>query len=246
MRAPAFTLLLAMIVSLTTTPAANAASDPKGTIILLHGMGRTRLSMQKLGNRLATEGYQVINLGYPSTQLSVGEAVRNVRQTLAEQSIPDGHTVHFVTHSLGGIVLRALLAEHSVPNLGRVVMLSPPNQGSELADRFIAGPLRHLYRFATGPSGQELGTTASSTPNQLGAVKFPLGVIIGNRSPNPIFSRAFPGPNDGKVSVERAKVDGMTDFLVVPRSHTYIMRSSQVGSETVHFLKHGRFSQTSA
>ncbi len=246
MLTPRFILLFAMIASFSNGPAASAKSDAKETVVLLHGMGRTRLSMQKLGERLAAEGFQIINLGYPSTRLSVVECVGHIRDALDQNEVSEALPVHFVTHSLGGIVLRAFLNEHSVPNLGRVVMLSPPNQGSELADRFMAGPLRSVYRLVTGPSGQELGTRSHSTPNRLGPVTFPLGVITGDRSTNPLFSSAFPGPNDGKVSVERAKVAGMTDFLVVPRSHSFIMRSSRVVVETIHFLRHGRFSHTAA
>ena len=114
-------------------------------------------------------------------------------------------------------------------------MLSPPNGGSELADHLMTGPLRHFYRLTTGPAGQELGTSPESTPNQLGPVNFPLGVITGNRSLNPLFSSTFPGANDGKVAVERAKVEGMADFLVVRHSHSFIMRSSVVTRETIHF-----------
>lgn len=246
MAAPRFILLIAMFTSLSISPAEGAASAERETVVLLHGLGRTRLSMQKLGDRIEAEGFRVINLAYPSTRATIRESAVHLRDELARQTLPTGQPVHFVTHSLGGIVLRAWLDECPMPNLGRVVMLSPPNQGSELTDRFMGGPLRIAYRLITGPAGQELGTGPDSTPNRLGPVKFPLGVITGDRTLNPFFSSAFPGPNDGKVSVERAKSAGMTDFLVVTHSHSFIMRSSRVTAETIYFLRHGRFSPSAA
>ena len=146
--------------------------------------------------------------------------------------------MHFVTHSFGGILLRYYLREKSLPNLGRVVMLSPPNGGSELADLLAKIP---LVRRAAGPNRRRLGTDPGSLPAILGPVDFDLGVITGDRSLNPLFSLLIPGPDDGFVGVERAKVRGMTDFLVVPRTHTFIVRSRQVIEQTLKFLRDGSF-----
>lgn len=239
-------LCLLMLASSTSLKAVTADEASPATVVLLHGMGRTRLSMEKLAANLQRDGYAVVNLSYPSTRSTVNESVQHLHQTFQQQRLKEHRTVHFVTHSLGGILVRAFLKQHPQSNLGRVVMLSPPNRGSELADRLMAGPLRHLYRLTTGPAGQELGTSPDSTPNQLGPVDFPLGVITGSRSLNPLFSSTFDGPNDGKVAVERAMVEGMADFLVVRHSHSFIMRSSTVTRETIHFLKHGRFSRSEA
>lgn len=208
-------------------------------IVVLHGMGRTKLSMSSLAGRLEQQGYDVLNFSYPSTRSSVAGSTAHLHQELQSQLPARAGRVHFVTHSLGGIVVRAYLKQHSPANLGRVVMLSPPNQGSEVVDKLRDN---FLYRLATGPAGQELGTEKTSTPNTLGEVDFPLGVITGDRSFNPLFSAWLSGANDGKVSVQRAKVSGMTDFLVVPHSHSFIMRSSAVTRQVVHFLAHGKFS----
>ena len=146
--------------------------------------------------------------------------------------------IHFVTHSFGGIILRCYLRENQVKNIGRVVMLSPPNQGSELVDNFEENI---FFKIATGPSGKQLGTKSSSIPNTIGPVNFDLGIIAGNRSTNPIYSRLIPGADDGKVSVDRSRIKGMADFLVVSHSHTFIMNSPEVIKQVIHFLEKGRF-----
>jgi predicted alpha/beta hydrolase family esterase len=208
-------------------------------VILLHGLGRTPLSMKRLEWTLRRENYRVINLAYPSTRISVHAAadlwLSNVLKT---QTTDPTVKIHFVAHSLGGIVLRQYLTNHQIQNLGRVVMLAPPNQGSELADR-----LRNncLYRLATGPAGQELGTGDTSLPKQLAPPDFDLGVIGGDRSLNPLFSAWIPGPDDGKVSVRSTQVPGMRDFLVVHRTHTWMAWSREVGLATSAFLKTGSF-----
>jgi hypothetical protein len=139
---------------------------------------------------------------------------------------------------MGGIVVRAFLKSHRPGNLGRVVMLSPPNRGSEVVDRLRDS---RLFRVATGPAGQELGTDAASMPNVLGPVDFVLGVIAGGRSINPLFSAWIPGVDDGTVAVSRTRIEGMADFIVVPYTHSFIMRRSEVAGHVVHFLAHGRF-----
>jgi hypothetical protein len=146
--------------------------------------------------------------------------------------------IHFVTHSLGGILVREYLATHSLPALGRVVMLGPPNQGSEIVDRL--GSWR-LFAVINGPAGRQLGTGAHSVPNRLGPVTYPVGVIAGHHSINWINSWLIPGPDDGKVSVARTVVAGMTDHLVLPCSHPFLMRDRTAIRQTIHFLGHGRF-----
>ncbi len=226
---------LLMLVSAGQSVPADSASD---TVVLVHGMGRTKRSMNELANHLSQQGFRVINFGYPSTRQSVETSTEQLREALQRDPGCGSGKIHFVTHSLGGIVVRALLKEQRPDNLGRVVMLSPPNQGSEVADR-----LRNnvFYKWATGLAGQQLGTEPHSVPNQLGGVDFPVGVITGSRSLNPLFSMWIEGPSDGKVGVASARVAGMSDFLVVPRSHTYIMRSRGVIEQVAQFLREGRF-----
>ena len=194
--------------------------------------------MAWLAGHARRRGYTVVNEGYHSRRHSIAQHAEHLRAGLGV--IPGTGRIHFITHSLGGILVRALLANRAArpARLGRVVMLSPPNQGSELADFWSGNP---VGRTVLGPALDELGTHAGSTPNRLGPVDFDVGVITGNVSFGPLSSRIFPGPSDGKVSVERARVEGMRDFLVVRRSHAFIMYDASVANAAFHFLELGRF-----
>ena len=206
-------------------------------VILLHGLARTEASMRPLERVLEAEGYTVINEGYPSRHRSIRELAETaVGRTVA--GCPDATKIHFVTHSLGGILVRAYLEQSKIGNLGRVVMLAPPNQGSEVVDS-----LRDVPGFATmnGPAGLELGTGPDDVPARLGPVDFELGVVAGTRSVNMLLSLLLPNPDDGKVSVESARVAGMRDFVTVPSSHPFIMRSKLVHGYVLSFLANGMF-----
>jgi triacylglycerol lipase len=208
-------------------------------VVLLHGLGRSTASMKRLEWTLTRRGYRVVNVSYPSTKVSVQEAAANSLTIISriQNQDPDAK-VHFVTHSMGGIVLREYLANHRMKNLGRVVMIAPPNQGSQLADKLQ----RHkLYRFLTGPAGQQLGTGAALLPRKLGAADFELGVIAGDRSLNPLFSAIIPGTDDGKVSVANTRLEGMSDFVVLHASHTWLPWRRSVGKATARFLESGQF-----
>jgi len=231
--------IIALLTSLASPVAqAEELSSEADTVVLLHGLGRTSLSMKRLGARLTRQGFRVLNIGYPSTTQPMEKLTARLQDRLSALPSVQSGRIHFVTHSMGGILLRAFLKDSPPPNLGRVVMLSPPNQGTELADRFGRNP---LIRLLWGPTGVQMGTSDDSLPNRLGPVEFELGVIAGNRSLNPLFSAWIPGPDDGTVSVRRAAVAGMRDFLVVPSSHTFIMRRASVASQVAWFLQHGQF-----
>lgn len=212
--------------------------------MLLHGLGRTPLSMWRLAREARRRGRQVHNLGYPSRREPVRAHAERIGKQLAaiaaEQGPPD-----VVTHSMGGIVLRAAVADGWIApqQLHRVVMLAPPNGGSELADA-----LSRTWWFPVimGPAALELRTSEDGIPAQLPPVPFPLGVIIGRRSGNPLFGRAFTGPNDGKVSVARAVMAGMHDLRIVDRGHTFVMDAPEVVADVFHFLEHGRFAPAEA
>ena len=207
-------------------------------VILLHGLARTRRSMRSLAAFLGHRGYRAVNVGYPSCQYPI--------ETLAQSAIPpaiaalrqqQAETIHFVTHSMGGILLRAFLASEPLPELGRTVMLCPPNQGSELVDclgRFT------WFRLMFGSAGGQLGTGPDQLPARLGPATFPVGILTGDRPPIGL-ARFFPGPNDGRVSVARAQLAGMDDFLVLPCGHSLIMRHQKVQEQVAAFLEHGRF-----
>lgn len=228
----------------TTQPVMDAGAAPRGCVVLLHGLARSAGSMSKLEDRLREAGFSVANIDYMSREHpvealapdAVGRGLDACRRARAEQ-------VHFVTHSMGGILVRWYLARTPVPELGRVVMLGPPNQGSEIVDKYANAP---GFRSFTGLAGRQLGTEPTSLPNQLGPVTYPVGVIAGTGTVNPILSSSIPGEDDGKVAVERTKVAGMADFITLPVSHTFLMRDDEVIRQTLAFLRDGRFDHAAA
>ena len=207
------------------------------TVILLHGLARSAGSMRKLEKALLEKGYSTHNVGYASTQKSI-EKLAEEAITPALKLCLEEHKVHFVTHSLGGILVRQYLARHQVANLGRVVMLGPPNKGSEVVDKLGRFPGFHLIN---GDAGLELGTGEDSVPNRLGAANFDLGIIAGTRSIDPISSPMIAGVDDGKVSVESTKLEGMQDHIEMDATHTFMMRNNKVIEQVIYYLENGRF-----
>lgn len=197
--------------------------------------------MHTMANALDEAGYTTVNIGYPSRKETIETlAQRVIPKAVAQCTAPGLKKIHFVTHSMGGIILRYYLKHRSIETLGRTVMLSPPNQGSETVDKLKDNK---LFRWINGPAGLQLGTGADSVPSRLGPVTFPLGIITGNKAAlwDLWFAAAIPGEDDGKVGVESAGVEGMSDFLVVSYTHTFIMSTDIVIDQTLHFLQHGRF-----
>lgn len=214
-------------------------------VVLLHGLARTSHSMDEMAQHLVQQGYTVANINYPSREYPIAElAPMAVNQGIERCNQQEAHRIHFVTHSLGGILVRQYLANTgwttNNPALGRVVMLGPPNQGSEIVDNLKDIP---GYELWNGPAGNQLGTGANSIPRQLGPVNFELGVIAGTDSMNPLLSQFLSGPNDGKVSVSSTKVEGMSDFISLPTTHTFMMSNEAVIVQATYFLMNGRFEQ---
>lgn len=208
-------------------------------VILLHGLGRSRFSMSRIALKLESAGYTTLNCGYPSTRSTIGNLVdRYIAEAVLDCERRNAAKIHVVTHSLGGILIRCYLQDHSLPKGSRIVMLSPPNRGSEVVDYLKK---YRWFEWILGPSAVELGTGAESLPNRLNRVSGEIGVITGNVSSDPWFSGLISGAHDGKVSVERAKLGEMTDFLVVPSGHTFIMQSPLVIRQILTFLKQGHF-----
>jgi len=209
-------------------------------VILLHGLARTGKSMAELQRALENEGYCVTNVDYESRAGDVATlAVEAIKPALL--ACPAAPRIHFVTHSLGGILVRQYLAHHEIDNLGRVVMLGPPNKGSEVVDTLRDVPGFH---FINGDAGLELGTGEASLPNQLGKANFDLGIIAGTSSVNLILSTMIPGTDDGKVSVESTRLEGMNDHIEMDATHTFMMNNDAVIEQVIHYLNTGSFKRS--
>ncbi len=230
-----------LLASCATVPRTQLlpVAESKECVVLLHGLNRSWRAMRPMAAALQQAGFTTANVDYPSqagpveeiAPLAVGTGLRECRATGAER-------IHFVTHSIGGILLRYENERAAIPDLGRVVMLGPPNQGSELVDLTQDWP---GIATISGAAGLQLGTDEKSVPSSLGPVDFELGVIAGTGTINVLASAMLPNPDDGKVSVAATRVEGMDDFLVVKNSHRYITRGDIVLRNTESFLKTGRF-----
>ena len=195
--------------------------------------------MKKMQDALSEKGCYVVNSGYPSRKFQIEELAEiAVNQAISECIACNEGKIHFVTHSLGGILVRAYLKKHKLLNIGRVVMLGPPNQGSEVVDRLKNVP---GFKFLNGPAGLQLGAHEMSVPKLLGDVDFDLGVIAGTSSINWILSMFLAVPNDGKVSVANTKVNGMKDHICVESSHPFLMNNEEVIRQVIFFLENGSF-----
>lgn len=211
--------------------------EQKECVVLLHGMFRTRFHMRKMARYLRAHNYHVLNIGYPSRKLSL-EALRDfVWQELVSQ-LPKNTKIHFVGHSMGGLLIRALIARYNPDHLGRVVLIAPPNKGSELADLLKQN---WIYNKLAGPAGQDLVTDLSVTAHLFGDVHYECGVIAGSLSLEPISSFFIKGRDDGRVSVENTRLEGMKDHIIIRTTHAWIPQNKKAMYQTLCFLKEGFF-----
>lgn len=245
MLAQSVTLIL-MLASCAGAPAPSPESGKaRDTVVLLHGIGHTRWNMMGVEKALRRAGFDTINISHPSLSKDIGALAGFVNERLEKEKLLDRPgRVHFVTHSLGGLVARRYLDQHrnDIPpeKMGRLVMLAPPNGGSEVADFMKNFP---PYRWVFGPAGQELTTAARATDTT--QPWYETGVIAGTTGwPYIVADRLIEGDHDGRVAVEKTKLPGMTDFTTVPATHSFISWRGDVHEQIVRFLRDGKFGNT--
>ncbi|GIX21469.1 MAG: acetyltransferase [Gammaproteobacteria bacterium] len=184
-------------------------------VVLLHGLWRGAWMMAPLARRLHAAGYSVLNVDYPSRAAPI--------ETLAERHLAPavarhcaGRRMHFVTHSMGALLVRAYLAGRPAARVGRLILIAPPNRGSALVDRFGAWP---LVGAALGPAGRQLSSAADAPPRRLGPLPAPAVVLAGTASFNPLFSALLAGPDDGRVAVTETRIEGVVRVETFPCDH---------------------------
>ena len=208
-------------------------------IILLHGLTRTSRAMAKAEAFFSEQGYNTLNVNYPSREHRIEELSPKVIGNAIKQCVAKKFTtINFFTWFTMTKNYLKEIYHYDLGRISRAVMLSPPNQGSEIVDELADFP---GFQLLNGPAGLQLGTDANSIPSKLGAINIETGIITGSKSINPLLSRLISGPNDGKVSVASARLENMTDFLLVPYTHTFIMRREEVIRQTLYFFQNGRF-----
>jgi len=228
--------LLVMCLFTGNLGAETTLQSNQEVVILIHGLGRTYRSMKKLQKNLVQEGYIVRNIKYPSKKHSIKTLVDSYIAPIVND-YRNQAKIHFVGHSLGGILTRVYLNNYSISNLGRVVMMGTPNKGSSIVNK-----LRDysVCRWYLGPAFLELSTDLNSVPNSLTIPDYPLGLIAGTKSVNPFLSQFVKGENDGKVSVESVRL-GNYPLKKIHVSHTWIMTHNDVIENVINFLKYETF-----
>ena len=214
-------------------------AEPSDCVVLLHGLNASWRAMENLAFELQQEGYSTVNVDYPSQGGSIEVIGPTAVNSGVDQCRKAGASrIHFVTHSMGGILLRYAHASSPIEDLGRVVMLAPPNQGTEVIDKTRDWP---GIKAISGEAASQLGTDEGGLIASLGPVDFELGVIAGTASIHPWTSVMIPDTDDGMVGVDRTKVEGMRDFLIVDETHRNIKDSDTVVRNIKAFLRDGRF-----
>lgn len=224
-------------------------------VIVLHGLVRSRSSMDSLCRYLREKGgYHVFNVEYPSTQEDIAEHARSLRRII--DNLDDIEEINFIGHSMGNIVVRHYLGDllrqepwkqsanaiaadrRAKRRFHRFVMLAPPNQGALLAETFANNV---LFKEIFGDAGQQLGRDWPDLEKRLATPTFEFGIIAGGKGNGKGYNPLLPGDNDATISVETTKLPGARDFIVLPLLHSFVMEDTRVQEYTLRFLQHGYF-----
>ena len=217
--------------------ATNLKPDTGHAVIYLHGIGRTSRSMRPLLDAMPTDGFVHVPFEYPSTRVPLAQAADYLHSLI--ESLTDVSKISFVVHSMGGLVVRRFLKDHSDPRLERLVMLGTPNSGAELADMLKRNL---IFQTVYGPAGQELVTDPNGTIGSLPTPDFEFGIIAGGKGGERGFNPLLAGDDDGTVTVASARLAGASDYLLIPKLHSFLISDETAIAAVKCFLEHGRFS----
>ncbi|WP_369159283.1 alpha/beta fold hydrolase [Candidatus Thiodiazotropha sp. LNASS1] len=233
------TVLLITGLGCSLAPITEADADTpqnRETVVVLHGLGRSKAAMWLLASRLEDAGYNAVRIDYDSFRTTPNLIVDAVTQDIERCCENRQHPIHFVGHSMGGLIIRAYLDRQRPENLGRVVMIGTPNHGTDFVDKY-----RHRWWLQiAGEAALALGTDSESFPNTLPRPDYPLGVIAGYREGS-MHDDPIAGPDDGLVPVYSTLIEGMDDFILIESGHSAMRYDKNVALQTIYFLKHGQF-----
>ena len=232
------TFILISVGYATVFNSSKSLAKDKEAIVLMHGLGRSNAAMWLLAHRLEHAGYQVKRVGYSSLDQTPAEILKEISKQINACCQNHNKRVHFVGHSLGGLMVRAYLQNYKVKNLGNVVLLGTPNQGTKAADYFK----EKWYMNLLGPTAKALGTDKDSFVKTLKPPYYPVGIIAGEYK-SESNDEIIPGKDDGLVSVEATKLNGMTDFILIETGHSMMRYNSEVAEQTIEFIKHKKFKE---
>ncbi len=208
------------------------------TVVLLHGFGRSNTAMWLLAKRLENADYKVVRVGYNSLQSCPEEILHEISRQIESCCTELEQPVHFVGHSMGGLMIRAYLGKHKVKHMGKAVLIGTPNKGTPIVDIFQDS----WWMKLAGPMASNLGTDDNNFPHTLPAPDYPLGIIAGVTDSG-FFSAQIPGKDDGLVPVASTYLEGMNDFIIIETNHSMMRYNEEVALQTIEFLKHGQFSK---
>lgn len=235
-------LLIVLILFLSgcfSEPSQERFPNPEGEpVVVLHGILRNNKATYKIAKRISDAGYDVYNFSYPSRDYTLEELADYIDERIRENGLYEREQVNIVAHSLGGLIVRSYLNLKPMDNVGRVVMICTPNQGSQIADGVKNSG---IFKKIFGRAGQQLITDQNGMSCLSGIVYYDLGIIAGTKSFNPIFSSLLPGKDDGVVSVENTKLEGMKDHITIPSLHGGALKRKDTAAQTIYFLQNGKF-----
>lgn len=229
-------LFISIFIGLNCYAVSEVEMETKEKVILIHGFARNNMSMWKLASSIEKAGYEVERVGYKSLRKNIDEIKKIVFKQFDKNIDSKYEKVHFVGHSLGGLLIRSYLGNHNVKNLGNVVLIGSPSHGTEAVDYYKD---KKWFKL-TGPIAVELGTNGSKFLESLTQPYYNLGVIAGNKEIK-LFEHVLKGQDDGLVRVESTKIKGMSDFIIIKANHAGMRFNKNVAHQTISFLKNGKF-----